>query len=80
MKGTLAVILAICISACASQPSRTVTSDQPAEAFHADAKPASTQDVRRSRKVFVDDYEMIHVRVNHPLRSTLILGRKSDSR
>lgn len=76
MKGIFIAALVLCISACASQPEKTVTADQAAMASNAYTASASNQTARSSRKVFKDDYTLLHVKAPPSKRTTLLLGSK----
>ena len=78
MKGIFVVALALCISACASQPEKTVAADQAATASHDYTVSASSQAAKPSRKVFLDDSTLLHVKAPASKRKTLVLGKKKS--
>ena len=78
MKRIFIAALVVCISACASQPEKTVTADQAVAASNANIAAASTQTARPSHKVFKDDYTLLHAEAPPSKRRTLLLGSKDD--
>jgi hypothetical protein len=78
MKGIFVIILAVCLSACASQPTTAITADQFAGESPAHALPASIQPDRSVKTVYLEDYELIHVQAPPQKRGVVVLGAKKS--
>ena len=77
MKRIFVVALTLCIGACASQPQKTITAEQPVIQSSDTSVAANNQKDRPYTKVFMDDYELIHVTTSPAKRRNSVLGKKS---
>jgi hypothetical protein len=59
MKGIFAIMLALCIGACASPPAMTVAADHAAVNSTAQAQPSKPADSGSPDRVYLDDYDRV---------------------
>jgi len=78
MKRMFIVALTLCIGACASQPQKAITAEQPAANSAGTSLAAGTDPNKPYKKVFIDDYELLHVKAPPQKRTIMILGQKGD--
>lgn len=78
MKRMFVVTLAIFISACASQPSKTVATDQNPRNSHDYANSKNALYAGTSKRVYLDDFELLHVSRPVPKRQAIMLGGGKD--
>ena len=76
MKGIFVIMLALCLGACASQPQRTVTADQPLDHSVVQAQPSQVENPGPSKRVYLDDYQLVPVKAPYRPRSAYVLGKK----
>lgn len=74
MKRIFVLAAALCLGACASQPTTAVTANQPATQSGGAALAVTAQANRSSDRVYLDDYDLIHVQAPPSNRQVLVLG------
>lgn len=74
MKRIFALALTVCLTACASQPPKAVTADQPIAKSSPAAVAAVADPARSSHTVYLDDLDLIHVQAPPSNRRPLVLG------
>jgi hypothetical protein len=75
MKGIFVIALALCISACASQPEKSVASDQAMKASYWSGMAEKSKADEPYEIVYLDDSSRVLSKVIHPKRPVVILGR-----
>lgn len=79
MKSIFILAAALCLGACASQPTTDVTANQAAAQAGASAPAVSAQANRSSERVYLDDRDLIHVQAPPSNRTTLVLGARKET-
>lgn len=80
MKSIFILAAALCLGACASQPTTDVTANQPAAQASASALAVKTQAYRSTERVYLDDHDLIHVQAPPSNRTVLVLGARKETR
>jgi uncharacterized lipoprotein YajG len=79
MKRIFILAAALCLGACASQPTTVVTANQPATQTGGAALAVTAQAGRSSGRVYLDDHELIHVQAPPSNRRMLVLGARKET-
>lgn len=79
MKSIFILAAALCLGACASQPTTDVTANQPATQASASALTVEAQAHRSTERVYLDDRDLIHVQAPPSNRTTLVLGAREET-
>lgn len=80
MKRIFILAAALCLGACASQPTTVVTDSQPATQTGGAALAVTTQANRSSGRVYLDDHDLIHVQAPPSNRRMLVLGARKETK
>ena len=79
MKRIFVIAAALCLGACASQPTTIVTANQPTAQAGASAPMVNAQAHRSSERVYLDDRDLIHVQAPPSNRTMLVLGARKET-
>lgn len=79
MKRIFVIAAALCLGACASQPTTTVTANQVTAQASPSAPAVNAQANRSSERVYLDDRDLIHVQAPPSNRTMLVLGARKET-
>lgn len=79
MKRIFVIAAALCLGACASQPTTTVSANQPTAQASPSAPAVNAQANRSSERVYLDDRDLIHVQAPPSNRTMLVLGARKET-
>ena len=74
MKGIFVIALALCITACASQPEKSVGADEALKASYWSGTSGKPKSEQPYEIVYLDDSSRVLSKVIHPKRPVVILG------
>lgn len=80
MKKIFILAAALCLGACASQPTTVVTANQPAAQASGTALTGTAQANRSPDRVYLDEYDLIHVQAPPSNRRMLVLGAGKETK
>lgn len=79
MKKIFILAAALCLGACASQPTTTATANQPSTQSSGAALAVTSQAGRSAGRVYLDDQVLLHVQAPPSNRRMLVLGARKET-